>query len=351
MLKTKRYLPYLIGLIVLGLAALGLLLSQGFPLSSENSSASNILKAPPGSTPTATAFQPLASTATYLPTDYPTPTPTQTPKPELVRPASNTRGVDPIQQPDNQVNILILGSDQKYKGMVGRTDTIILVTINTETNTVNLTSFPRDLFVYIPGWTEQRINTAFGHGGFKLLQDTLMHNFGVKPDYYVVVNLWAFEYVVNDLGGIYVNVPQTVCDDKWGHGQSHCVYPGNKLMYGREALWFVRSRVTTNDFDRNRRQHLVLGSIFDRLFSLNSLTKIPQLYSTYANNVVTNIDLQTIINLAPTATKLGDSSNINHYYINQKYVTDWITPGGAQVLLPNYQAIRSLLKTALNAKR
>jgi len=156
---------------------------------------------------------------------------------------------------------------------------------------------------------------------------------------------------VNDLGGIYVNVPQTVCDDKWGHGQSHCVYPGNKLMYGREALWFVRSRVTTNDFDRNRRQHLVLGSIFDRLFSLNSLTKIPQLYSTYANNVVTNIDLQTIINLAPTATKLGDSSNINHYYINQKYVTDWITPGGAQVLLPNYQAIRSLLKTALNAKR
>lgn len=351
MSKIKRYLPYIIGLIVLGLLALGVLLGTGLAAPAERSPAANILKAPPGATPTATAFQPQASTATYLPTDYPTPTPTNTPKPELVRPASNTKGVDPITQPDNQVNIVILGSDQKYKGMVGRTDTIILVTINKETGTVNLTSFPRDLYIYIPGWTEQRINTAFAHGGFKLLQDTMMHNFGIKPDYYVLVNLWAFEYAVNDLGGIYVNVLQTVCDDKWGYGQSHCVYPGNKLMYGKEALWYVRSRVTTNDFERNKRQQQVLNSILDRLFSLNTLTRIPQLYSTYASNVTTNLDLQTVLDLAPIATKLSDKSLINQYFINQKYVTDWITPGGAQVLLPNYQAIRTLLKEALNAPK
>ncbi len=145
--KSKRYLPYLIGLIVLGLAILGFVIRAGFAASAQRSPAANILKAPPGSTPTATAFQPQASTATYLPTDYPTPTPTNTPKPELVRPASNTRGVDPINQPENQVNIVILGSDQKYKGMVGRTDTIILVTINKDDGTVNLTSFHRDLYV------------------------------------------------------------------------------------------------------------------------------------------------------------------------------------------------------------
>ena len=69
----------------------------------------------------------------------------------------------------------------------------MLVTVNTEEGTVNVTSFPRDLYVFIPTWTNQRINTAFAHGGFQLLQDTMLHNFGFKPDYFVLVNLYAFE--------------------------------------------------------------------------------------------------------------------------------------------------------------
>ncbi len=345
MLKEKRYLPFLIGLILIGLVILGFQLRQGLP----SSPGEIISKAPPGSTPTATAFQPLASTPTYLPTDYPTPTITFTPTPELIRPVSNTRGVDPIRQPDNQLNILLLGSDQKFKGAIGRTDTIILLTINTEEDTVHLTSFPRDLYIYIPGWTNQRINTAFAHGGFQLLQNTMLHNFGVKPDYYMLVNLWSFEYFVNDLGGIYVNVPRTICDDKWGEGQSHCVFPGNQLMYGREALWYVRSRVTTNDFDRNYRQQLVLGAMFDRLLSLNTLSRLPQMYNTYVNNVTTNLDLQTILELAPLAAKLSDKSHVKQYFINQDSVTDWVTPGGAQVLLPDFNAIHKILKKALNS--
>ena len=349
MLQKKRYLIVVLVIILLGLAFLGFQLWGKHPQSLGGSSSQNILEAPAGSTPTATAFQPLASTATYLPTEYPTPTPTPTPTPELIRPVSNIRGADPIQEPDNQVTILLLGSDQRYKGSIGRTDTIILVTINTEENTVNVTSFPRDLYVYIPGWTNQRINTAFAHGGFKLIQDTLAHNFGVRPDYYVLVNLQAFEHFVNDLGGIYVNVPMTICDDKWGHGLSHCAYAGSQHMYGREALWYVRSRVTTNDFDRNYRQQLVLGAMLDRLFSLNTLTKIPQLYNTYVNYVTTNLDLGTILSLAPTASKLADTSRIHQYFINQDDVNDWITPSGAQVLLPKFEKIRKILKGALNA--
>ena len=349
MFEQKRYLPIVIALILLGLVFLGFQLGEKSPLPVVKPAEENLVKAPLDASPTATAFQPQASTPTYLPTDYPTPTPTPTPTPELIRPVSNTRGVDPIQEPENQINILLLGSDQKFKGAVGRTDTIILVTINTEDGTVHVTSFPRDLYIFIPGWTNQRINTAFAHGGFKLMQDTLLHNFGVKPDYYVLVNLWAFEYFINDLGGIYVNVPRTICDDKWGAGLSHCAYPGNQLMYGREALWYVRSRVTTNDFDRNYRQQLVLGSILDRLFSLNTLTRIPQLYNTYVNNVTTNLDLQTILELAPTASRLTDKSRIEQYFINQESVTDWVTPSGAQVLLPDFKAIRKILKDALNS--
>lgn len=344
MLKNKRYLIFIIGFILLGLILLGLQVGGGLPFSSPSNKSIVGL----GGTATPTAFKPLESTPTYFPTDYPTPTPTLTPTPVNIIPVSNTIGVDPIPQPDNQITIMILGSDQKYKGSIGRTDTMMLVTINTEEGTVNVTSFPRDLYVYIPRWTNQRINTAFAHGGFPLLQDTMLHNFGFKPDYYILVNLYAFEYFVNDLGGIYVDVPRTVCDDKWGHGLSHCAYPGRQHFYGQEALWFVRSRVTTNDFDRNYRQQLVLSAILDRLISLDSLTKIPALYNTYVRNVTTNLDLPTILSLVPTALKLSDRSLINQYFIKESMITHWIAPSGSQVLLPNFRLIRDMLNSALN---
>jgi polyisoprenyl-teichoic acid--peptidoglycan teichoic acid transferase len=345
MLKNKHYLIFIIGFVLLGLVILGLLLGGRLlsprPLSQSIASVRG--------TPTPTAFQPLESTPTYIPTDYPTPTPTLTPKPVNIVPVSNTLGVDPIVQPENQINILILGSDQKYKGSIGRTDVIILLTINTEEGTVNVTSFPRDLYVYIPRWTNQRINTAFAHGGFQLMQDTMLHNFGFKPDYYILVNLWTFEYIIDNLGGVYVDVPRTVCDDKWGYGLTHCIYPGRQLLYSKEALWFVRSRTTTNDFDRNYRQQLVLSAILDRLFSLDTFSRIPQLYETYAKNVTTNLDLPTILSLSPTALKLTDKSRITQYFITDAMITNWITPGGAQVLLPNFQIIRKTLNKALNS--
>ena len=336
---------FVIGFILLGLIILALQLGGGLPFSSPLNKGVQAFEG----TATPTAFKPLESTSTYFPTDYPTPTPTLTPTPVNIIPVSNTVGVDPIPQPDHQINIMLLGSDQKFKGSIGRTDTIILVTINTEEGTVNVTSFPRDLYIYIPRWTNQRINTAFAHGGFQLFQETMLHNFGFKPDYYVLVNLYAFEYFVNDLGGIYVDVPRTVCDDKWGAGLSHCAYPGRQHFYGREALWFVRSRVTTNDFDRNYRQQLVLSAILERLISLDSLSKIPALYNTYVKNVTTNLDLPTILSLAPTALKLSDRSLINQYFITESMITNWITPSGAQVLLPNFKLIRSVLNDALNA--
>lgn len=335
--------------IILGVVILGLKLRTGPSLSPSRIFRDNILKAPPGSTLTATAFQPLLSTATYIPTDYPTPIPTPTPTPIIVRPIGHERGVDPIPEPDDQVTIMLLGSDQREGAYTGRTDTMILVTVNTKDNTVNVVSFPRDLYVYIPNWKDQRLNAAYPHGGFEDLQETLAYNFGFRPDFYIMVNFWAFEYFVDDLGGFYINIPRTICDDKWGGGESHCVYPGTHHMDGREALWYVRSRDTTNDFDRNIRQQLVLQAMLDRMLALKTLTRIPQLYKTYSNHVTTDLDLVTVLSLIPTAAKLSDKSLINQYFINQNSIDHWISPTGAQVLLPKYEAIRVILETALNS--
>ena len=346
--KNKRSVIIIIIVVILVLIILGLQMSTGVPFSGFGAR-NGIAGIPFDSTPTATAFQPLAATSTYFPTDYPTPTPTITPIPVNVIPVSNTIGVDPIEQPEDQINILLLGSDQKYKGSIGRTDAIVLLTINTKEDTVSITSFPRDLYVYIPRWTNQRINTAFAHGGFPMMQETMLHNFGFKPDFYILVNLAAFEYFIDDLGGIYVDVPRTICDEKWGYGQSHCVYPGRQHFYSKEALWYVRSRETTNDFDRTYRQQLVLRSILNRLLSLNTLTRIPQLYSTYVNNVTTNLDLATLLSLVPTATKMSDQTRITQYFITEASITHWTSPSGAMVLLPNFQSIRNTLNQALNA--
>ncbi|MEE9599815.1 MAG: LCP family protein [Anaerolineales bacterium] len=349
MLNNKRGLILILGLTLLVLVFLVPILGSRLTYSTASITKVAVLDVPPGSTPTATAFQPLTSTETYIPTDYPTSTPTITPKPQNIKPVSNTQGVDPISQPDGQINIVLLGSDQRFKGYIGRTDTIILVTINTKEDTVSVTSFPRDLYIFIPKWTDQRINTAFAHGGFPILKQTFMHNFGFEPDYYILINLWTFEYIINDLGGIYVDVPQTVCDDNWNHGLDHCVYQGRQLLLGKEALWYARSRMTTNDFSRNVRQQLVLGAILDRFLSLDILTKIPKLYDTYLNNITTNLDLGTVVSLSQTAIKLTDRSLIKQFYINQDVVTSWVTPGGAQVQLPNFNAIRRILTKALNA--
>ncbi len=305
---------------------------------------------PGSSQSTSTPFKPQAATSTYLPTDYPTstPTPTPTPRPEIVNPTRN-KAVTSILQPQDQVNILLLGSDLLPNGAGFRTDVIILVTVNKADKTVSVTSFPRDLYLYIPGWTDQRINTAYPHGGFNTLKQTFSHNFGVSPDYFILINLWSFEYIVNDLGGININVPRTVCDNNWSGTNYHCVYAGTQHLYGKEALWYVRTRKTTNDFDRNVRQQLALEAILDRFFSLDIIGKIPDLYGTYKENVVTNLDLGTVLDLVPTALKLKDQNRITQYYINDSVVTDWVTPGGAQVLLPNYAKIRSILKQALNS--
>lgn len=347
--KKRNLFLILITFVLVSLVVLGLNLRNGAAFSPRRLIRENLLKAPAGSTPTATAFQPLNSTATYVPTAYPTPTPTPTPTPITIRPIGETRGVDPIPQPENQVTIMLLGSDQRDPGRIGRTDTMVLVTINTDDHTVNVTSFPRDLYVYIPEWKEQRLNAAYAHGGFSVLQNTLSYNFGFKPDYYILVNFWAFEYFVDDLGGFYINIPRKICDDGGAYYEEHCVYPGTKHMDGQEALWYVRSRQTSTDFDRNYRQQLVLGALLDRMLALKTLTRIPYFYKTYSKHVTTNLDLGAVLSLIPTATKLSDKTLIHQYFINQDSVDHWVSPSGAQVLLPNYEAIRVILETSLNS--
>ena len=322
-----------------------------------------IIMAPANATPTPTPFMPSPPTPTYIPTRYPTPTfvPTSTPGvtefvskswedypgpvvwPDVEIPAP----VGVLPQPRDQVNILLLGSDQRPNEGGLRTDTIILLTLNPAENTANLTSFPRDLYVYIPGWTVQRINTAYGYGGFDLLGITMEYNFGVRPDYYVLINFWSFTDVIDSLGGVDVNAAVSLTDHRDGRGQ-YTVPAGVTHMDGETALWYVRSRYSTSDFDRGRRQQEVVQATFNKLLSLDGLSRAPQLYEIYRQNVTTDLTFDQIAPFIPLAAKLSDTSNIHHYFIGLQQVIPYVNSVGAQVLLPIRDAVLQVMNQALN---
>jgi len=125
----------------------------------------------------------------------------------------------------------------------------------------------------------------------------------------------------------------------------YTVGPGYVHMDGDLALWYARSRSKSNDFDRGRRQQEVLRSIFGQALRTDTLSKIPQLYNDFSSVIVTDLGLGDLLKLAPYAPRLTNA-NIRGYYIRPPYVSSWITPGGASVLLPNDAALQQMLTEA-----
>ena len=303
-----------------------------------------LIVVPPDATPTATPFQPISPTPTYLPTAFPTLLPTVNSE----KTSGETGPVELLESADDQINIMLLGSDQRIGEGGFRTDTIILLSINPSKNTASMVSFPRDMYVYIPGWTHQRINTAMFHGGFEILAQTLEYNFGVKPEYYVMINFWAFEQVIDSFDGIDVQVGRALTDQRSGYGQ-YTVPAGEVWMDGATALWYARSRYSSSDFDRTRRQQEVTQAIIERLLSMNAIERADELYDIYIENVSTNLAWPDILPMLPLAVQLSDTSRIQHYFIGPAELINWVTPSGGQVLLLRQEAIIAVLKQALGS--
>ena len=310
--------------------------------------AHNLATVNPNPSKTATPFQPLGPTATYTITPTPTITSTPTVTPITFTPTPTVWNSN-LTKPEGQVNIMVLGND--YRPSSGyRTDVMMLVSINPDPGIVNVVSFPRDLYVEIPGRGMNRLNVAQPLGGFELLASTLELNFGIRPDAYIMTNFNGFVSIINTLGGVDVTASQNLYDtcDLPAAVNGYCsAGPGVVHMDGATALWYVRSRYTSNDLDRNRRQQEVMYAIFKKLLSLNAVTRAPELYNTFRGSVETDLGLDELLPLLTIIPKISDSNNINRYSIGAGQTTSYITPGGAMVLLPNEQAIQAILAEAI----
>ena len=249
--------------------------------------------------------------------------------------------------PENQINILMLGTDDFGENNF-RTDVIMVLSINPKHQTASLISFPRDLYVTIPGYWSNRINTVWQLGKFPLMQETFQANFGFKPDYYMMVNYNGFKDVVDSIGGIDVEVTERLQDTCGEYLSQYCVFePGMTHMDGGTALFYSRSRLTTSDFDRNRRAQDVVMAIFKKAINLNMLVKVPELYSLYREYVDTDIPLTQVLSLLPMAKPLMTPENIRRFAVTNEMAPDFITYEGAWVLMPNYYMISEMLNEAL----
>ncbi len=317
-------------------------------LQSNPSASPTYVVAPPGATPTPTPFRPIPPTAVIYPTGTPLPTSTPTITPTSTSEVDAYLAETMLEELPGQMNILLLGSDAR-PGVKKwfRTDTIILMTLNWELGTVNLTSFPRDLFIQIPGHGEDRINTAFEFGGFDMLAETFQYNFGVRPEHYVLINFVNFKRFVDGLGGLEIEVSKKLQDYRAGYMTT--VPAGRIAMDADTVLWYARSRKTTNDFERNRRQQEVLMAIIEEVLNLDNIRKAPELYEIYKDMVTSDLSLADILPMLPLAAKVAtDRSRIKNYFVGSGQVTGWVTPAGAMVLLPNRDKVRNTIRKSQN---
>jgi LCP family protein required for cell wall assembly len=269
--------------------------------------------------------------------------------------------VQPFLLPPGTQNVLLLGSDRRT-GTGFRTDTIILASLLPEVHGLALISIPRDLYVYLPGYTMQRINTAWLYGqtvgypggGPQLLSDAIRYNLGLRVDHYALVEMTGFEQAVDSLGGLEMRVACEYTDwrlksrelpptavSSWS---LFTVPSGIVHMDGYESLWYARSRQRSSDYDRSRRQHEVLRALYRRALTLDAFVRLPGFYGELRHYVESDLGLAEAAPLAWAAIVV-DPARIRSRFIGRGEVRGWTIPGsGAQVLLPRPEAIRSLLE-------
>lgn len=326
---------------------------------------------PPTWTPTATATRTPRPTPTARPTATPTITPTPAPL-TLPTPAEIISGTtvvtstlpqpEPfplVEQPKGTINILLLGMDREGEEGVARTDVMMIASIFPDVPSVSLISIPRDYYAWIPTWGLDKINTAFLRGvrthypggGPAIVKATIEYNFGVPIHYYAMVDFDSYRQIVDAVGGVDVVVEcpfnDTYPDVDSPIGQTDIyLAPGVHHLDGKYALWYVRSRWNTSDFDRHRRQQQVLRAVMQQALTQNLMPRIPDLWGVYKDAVETDLKLTDVIYLGSVGTRLDMRDIKSRFVRGANLLTSWTAPNGGAVLVPNYEAMPEFIAEA-----
>jgi LCP family protein required for cell wall assembly len=258
---------------------------------------------------------------------------------------------------EGRINVLLIGLDQREEEAgPWRADTLILVTVDPDEGTAGALSIPRDLWVPIPSFGEDRINTAYFYGemhgggeeGARLLVETVEQNFGVPIHHYACFNFVAFRAIIDDIGGITVDVEEDIWDEGYPDGQGGTTLVtfnrGLQYMDGETALRFVRTQNGGSDFDRIKRQQKVLWAIRDKVRALDIMPRVPGLIQALGENIKTDMELREIVALAQFGLSL-DSGSLVLRGVDANMTVAEATTSGSSVLVPIWENIREAVGT------
>jgi LCP family protein required for cell wall assembly len=239
-----------------------------------------------------------------------------------------------------RTTVLLLGIDTREPDdTIGRSDTNLLVTFKPIENYVGLLSIPRDLWVAVPGYGENRINAAhfFGEAeqppaGPTLAMETVGSNFGLNVDYYIRLRFAGLSSLVDALGGVTIDLENHMSG-----------YPaGRHRLTGEEALAFVRDRAGTDDFFRMERGQLFFQAVLQTVLSPQGWFRLPALLRTLPDLIDTDIPFWLWPRLGFSTLRAG-TEGLDTRVIGREMVIPFTTAGGAAVLAPNWEVINPVL--------
>lgn len=244
--------------------------------------------------------------------------------------------------PPSQINVLVLGVDGRgAEGYMSRADSILLLGVSPARLKVSLLSIPRDLFMEVPGYGSQRINTVnfLGEqlspgGGPRLMADTLERNFGVRPERYVRLNFQTFVEIIDALGGVTIDVERAITDTAYptddGGVMTVQFEAGRQYMDGERALIYARIRNPDDDYRRARRQQQVVSAALARMVNPVHWPGVLQILSRSLDTDLTLWDAARL--LPPLVLNIG---RFDQLVIDREYILG--TAAGHAV--PNYERI------------
>lgn len=218
-----------------------------------------------------------------------------------------------IERPEEYLHIMVMGVDRRSDD-AGRSDTLMAVTVNKTAGTAQILSLPRDTRVQIEGNGYDKINHAYAFGGSKLTRKTVESLLGVPMDYYILIDVKAFERIIDAMDGIDIDVEKRMYyEDPWDDNGGLVIdlYPGMQHLTGDKAIQYVRYRDGEGDIGRIGRQQHFMRAVVEKMLSPGILPKLPQLAEEICSAVETDMSVSEMASLArllPTIREHGMES-------------------------------------------
>lgn len=209
----------------------------------------------------------------------------------------------------DKYTIMVMGIDSRADD-VGRSDTMMLFNVDKVNDKVSVMSLPRDTRVKIDGHGYDKLNHAYSFGGHELSKKTVEDLLDTPVDYYMLIDIKAFENIIDAIGGIDINVEKRMYyDDPWDdNGGLHIdIYPGMQHMDGKKAIEYVRFRDGEGDIGRIARQQHFIKAVLEKVLTPTILPKLPDIAREVSDSVKTDMSFADMLKFIGIVPKLKDN--------------------------------------------